>query len=278
MKNVVITGGNSGLGYETALKVAKSSDDFNVILACRNLEKAQSACENIIRESNNSNVDAVELNVSSLKSVKNFADNLKYDEIYSLVCNAGINGQSAGFSEDGIDIVFATNHLGHFYLTDLLMDRITDKIFATSSDMHNPPRGIEWIGAEKLAYPDGKLAKSPSRYSYSKLCNLYFIYELAKKTDILVNAFNPGMMKTNFMKVNKISTEFVKRTMPNRLGDLKISSDAYADLIISKELSKSGCYFDRSVNTENSSDLSYNSYNSRELWDFSEKIINDLNI
>ena len=278
MKNVIITGGNSGLGYETALKVAKSSDDFNVILACRNPEKAQSACENIIRESNNSNVEAARLDVSSLKSVRDFADNLEYDEIYALVCNAGINGQSAGLSADGIDIVFATNHLGHFYLTDLLLDRITGKIFATSSDMHDPPRPIEWIGAEKLAYPDEKLAKSPSRYFYSKLCNLYFVYELAGKTDILVNAFNPGMMKTNFMKVNRVSTKMVKHTMPDRLGDLKTSSDAYAELIISEDLSKSGCYFDRSVNTKKSSDLSYNTYNSKELWDFSEKIIKELKI
>ena len=111
-----------------------------------------------------------------------------------------------------------------------------------------------------------------------RTCNLYFVYELAGKTDILVNAFNPGMMKTNFMKVNRVSTNMVKHTMPDRLGDLKTSSDAYAELIISEDLSKSGCYFDRSVNTKKSSDLSYNTYNSNELWDFSEKIIKELKI
>ena len=114
MKNVIITGGNSGLGYETALKVAKSSNEFNVILACRNLEKAEKAREIIIQESGNPNVDAKELDVSSLSSVRNFAENLDYDEIYALLCNAGISGESAGLSEDGVDIVFATNHLGHF--------------------------------------------------------------------------------------------------------------------------------------------------------------------
>ena len=273
MKNVIITGANSGLGYETALKVAKSSDEFNLILACRNIQKAESAREKIIQESGNPNVDAKELDVSSLSSVRNFAENLEYDEIYALLCNAGISGESSGLTEDGVDIVFATNHLGHFLLADLLLDKITDKIFATSSDMHDPPRGIEWIGAQKLAYPDEKLAKSPARYSYSKLCNLYFVYELSKRTDILVNAFNPGMMKTNLMKINRLSIEFVKRTMPDRLGDLKTSSDAYAKLVIEKDLSESGAYFDRSTNTKKTSDLSYNAYNSKELWDLSEKII-----
>ena len=273
MKNVIITGGNSGLGYETALKVAKSSNDFNVILACRNLEKAEKAREKIIQESGNPNVDAKELDVSSLSSVRNFAENLDYDEIYALLCNAGISGESTGLSEDGVDIVFATNHLGHFLLTNLLLDKITDRIFLTSSDMHDPPRGIEWIGARNLAYPDKKLAKSPARYSYSKLCNLYFVYELAPKTEISVNAFNPGMMKTNLMKVNRISTEFVKRTMPDRLGDLKTSSDAYAELVIKDDLSESGAYFDRSTNTKKTSDLSYDTNNSKELWELSEKIV-----
>lgn len=273
MKNVIITGGNSGLGYETALKVAKSSDEFNVILACRNLEKGEAARDKIIQESGNPNVDAAELDVSSLSSVRNFAQNLEYDEIYALLCNAGINGMTSGLTEDGVDIVFATNHLGHFLLANLLLDKITDKIFVTSSDMHDPPRGIEWIGAEKLAYPDKDLAKSPARYSYSKLCNLYFAYELSKKTDILINAFNPGLMKTNFMKNGRLSTEFVKRTMPERLGDLKTSSDAYADLVIDADLSETGSYFDRSTETKRSSDLSYDAYNSKELWDFSEKLV-----
>ncbi len=273
MKNVIITGGNSGLGYETAWKVANSSDDFNLILACRNLQKAEIARDRIIGETGNPNVDVAQLDVSSLSSVRNFTENLDYDEIYALLCNAGISGESTGLSEDGVDIVFATNHLGHFLLTDLLLDKITDRIFVTSSDMHDPPKGIDWIGAQKLAYPDEKLAKSPVRYSYSKLCNLYFVYELAKKTDISVNAFNPGLMKTNLMKINRLSIEFVKRSMPERLGDLKTSSDAYAKLVIETDLSESGCYFDRSTNTKKTSDLSYNDYNSNELWDLSEKIV-----
>ena len=273
MKNVLITGANSGLGFETALKVAKTSNDYNLILACRNLDKAEKAQKEIIETSGNPNVDIFELDLSSLNSVRKFVETFPYDEIDTLVCNAGISSEPTGLTEDGIDIVFQTNHLGHFLLTTSLLDLVTNKIFVVSSDMHDPPGGIEWIGAEKLAYPDEKLAKDRKRYSYSKLCNLYFVYELAKKTDILVNAFNPGMMKTNFMKLNKLSTEFVKRKMPDRIGDLEKSSQALADLIVSDELSESGCYFDRSINIKETSDLSYDSNNSKELWDFSEKIV-----
>ena len=273
MKNVIITGGNSGLGYETALKVANSSDDFNVILACRNLQKVGNARDRIIGETGNPNVDVAQLDVSSLNSVRNFAENLKYDEIYALLCNAGISGESTGLSEDGVDIVFATNHLGHFLLTNLLLDKITDRIFVTSSDMHDPPFEMEWIGARKLAYPDEDLSESTIRYMYSKLCNLYFTYELSKKTDLKVNAFNPGLMMTNFMKTRKPSIESVKQRMPDRVGDLKASSDAYADLVISNDLSESGFYFDRSTKTKKTSDLSYDAHNSKELWDLSEKIV-----
>ena len=272
MKNILITGANSGLGYNTALKVAKTSDEYNIIMACRNLDKSKNAQKELIKDSGNLNIDLLQLDISSMQSVRDFADNLPYNDIDTLVCNAGISGKSVGLTEDGVDIVFATNHLGHFLLTNLLLDKIKSKIFVISSDMHDPPRGIKWIGAENIAYPDKKLAKSPKRYSYSKLCNLYFVYELYKKVDVSVNAFNPGMMRTNFMNVNSLAEKFVKKVMPKRLGDLDKSSTAICNLIVSNDLSETGSYFDRSTNTIKTSDLSYNAHNSQELWEFSEKI------
>ena len=274
MKNVIITGANSGLGFNTALKVAETSDEYNVIMACRNLDKARSAQKEIINSSGNSNVDLLKLDVSNMQSVKDFVNTFPYDSVDTLVCNAGIGSSAVGLTGDGVDIVFATNHLGHFLLTNLLLDLIDSKIFVVSSDMHDPPSGIDRIGAENIAYPDDSLKDSPLRYFYSKLCNLYFVYELSGRTDVLVNAFNPGMMRTNLMDIKDSAYEFVKNNMPNRLGDLDKSSSAFASLITCDSLSVSGSYFDRSVNTLKTSDLSYNQENREELWSFSEKILN----
>ena len=95
MKNVIITGANSGLGFESAKKIAKASEDFRLILACRSLEKAGQARERIVEESGNPNVVCMELNTASLASVKKFASAYEqgdYGSVYALLCNAGISG------------------------------------------------------------------------------------------------------------------------------------------------------------------------------------------
>lgn len=284
MKNVIITGANSGLGFESAKKIAKASEDFRLILACRSLEKAGQARERIVEESGNPNVVCMELNTASLASVKKFASAYEqgdYGSVYALLCNAGISGKHTGLTEDGFDIIFETNHLGHFLLTKLLLPHMEPdgRIFVTSSDMHDAPgKTMKWPGTEKLAHPDSSLAADTIRYSYSKLCNLYFAYELGRRLEknsgICVNAFNPGLMQTNFMPLNKVSIEVVKRTMPKRFGDLGKSSDALAELVVSKELVReSGLYYDRSTRPCPSSELSYHTGNAEELWRESERYV-----
>lgn len=284
IKNVIITGANSGLGFESAKKIAKASEDFRLILACRNLEKAKLAREAIIKESGSSNVVCMELDTASLASVKKFVSGYVqagYGSVYALLCNAGISGAHTGMTEDGFDIIFETNHLGHFFLTQLLLPYMEEsgRIFVTSSDMHDAPgRKMKWPGTDSLAHPDSSLAGDTIRYSYSKLCNLYFVYELAqrlKESDkVLVNAFNPGLMQTNFMPLNRVSIEVVKRTMPKRFGDLGKSSDALAKLVTSDTLVReSGLYYDRGVTACLSSELSYDENNRKELWRESENYI-----
>lgn len=278
MKTVIITGANSGLGFETAKKIAKNKS-FRVILACRNLTKGSDAMQKIKKETENENVKLMELNTASFKSIRKFAvayEQSGYGSIYALLCNAGVSGTHTGITEDGFDVIFQTNHLGHFLLVNLLLPDISEDglIFVTSSDMHDSPmKKMSWNGTEILAHPDIALAKDNIRYSYSKLCNLYFTYELANilkdsGSKIKVNAFNPGFMVTNFMPVSKESILFVKTNMPDRFGDLENSSSAYAQLVTEEGLvSGTGLYYDRSINPKKSSDLSYDKINARELWD-----------
>lgn len=285
MKTIIITGANSGLGFHAGMKIAGTSEEYRLILACRNIKKAEAARQEIVVKSNNQNVEVMKLDVSSLSSVRAFAEEYitKIGEpIYALLCNAGINGTNTGLTEDGFDVVFESNHLGHFLLTNLLLPYMEQegRIFVTSSDMHDAPmHKMEWKGTNALAHPEPKFAKDTIRYSYSKLCNLYFVYELSRRLkatgyNVYVNAFNPGLMETNFMPLTKESVLFVKTTMPHRLGDLQKSSTALAKLVTSKDLvQESGLYYDRSIKTVRSSELSYNEDFAKELWDASERFV-----
>ena len=277
MKNVIITGANSGLGFETAKKIAKEKE-YRVILACRNEEKAAAAKQRIIAETGNENVETMVLDTSLLASVRAFAKEYlsKYNSVDTLINNAGISAmRGSGLTEEGFEIVFATNYLGHFLLTQLLLPYFAKKgrIINVSSDMHNPPGGIEWKNVEYLAH---EAVSDHSRYSYSKLCMIYLTHKLdevlkEQASSICVNAFNPGFMATtNFSggHADKARALLVKTTMPERYGELESSSDALAQIAVQAEFTKiSGEYFDRSTNTKKSSDLSYDKDHKEELWD-----------
>ena len=287
IKTVIITGANSGLGYRTAKKIAKKSKDFRIILACRNLEKANKKKDEIIKETGNENIIATEIDTSSLNSVRNFVKNYKetlYGKIYCLVCNAGISGMHSGITKDGFDIIFETNHLGHFLLTNSLISSMEEngKIFIVSSDMHNPPEdNFKWIGTEKIAKPDSSFQKDRNRYSYSKLCNLYFTYELNKKLikenkKLYVNAFNPGFMQNpNFAVIKPELVKFIIEKWPDRIGDLEKSSQALSDLVTIEDFNVTGSYYDRNTIPSKSSELSYDENNSKELWDMSELYVKE---
>ena len=275
-KTVIITGANSGLGFETAKKVA-ANPGFKVILACRNMEKAGAARETIIAETGNQDVTAMKLDTSSLASVRAFCEAIAAsgEKIHAIVNNAGITAMgNTGFTEDGFELVFATNYLGHFMLTNLLLPCMEDggRIFNISSDMHNPPGGISWPGADAIAHAD---KDNRHRYPWSKLCMIYFTHELSDRLaregrGITANSFNPGFMAdTNFSKGSgKMRELAVKTTMPERYGKLETSSDALACLIVSDEFATvSGAYFDRSTRTAKSSELSYDRQNAAELWE-----------
>ena len=278
MKNVIVTGANSGLGFETAKKIA-ANDDYNVILACRNPERASNARNSIVGMTKNHHVEFMQIDLASLDSVRSFAEafHARGEKLYALVNNAGISSSgNAGLTEDGFDCVMQTNYLGHFLLTQLLLPCMEEsgRIYSVSSDMHIPPSGeLTWPGTETLVYPQGK---NRNNYSFSKLCLIYMTHELSgrlreEEKRITVNAFNPGFMdNTNFQNGGKLLGFVVKHKMPERYGNLEKSSDALAALVTGDEFAEiSGEYFDRSVFPARSSELSYNCDNAKELWDAS---------
>ena len=276
MKNVIITGANSGLGFETAKKIAMDRN-YRVILACRNDEKAARAGAEIVKATDNDQVVPMKLDTSSLSSVRAFACAYirNYGSVDVLINNAGISPmRDSGYTAEGFEVVFATNYLGHFLLTQMLLPHMTadGRIINVSSDMHNPPGGIEWKGVEYLAH---EAVEDRRRYSYSKLCMIYLTHKLdevlkEKGATVTVNSFNPGYMAaTNFSggHMDKARALVVKTTMPERYGELGTSSDALAQITTEDRFSEvSGAYFDRSTNIKESSELSYSRDNTEELW------------
>lgn len=203
-KIVIVTGSSSGIGYEAAKVLA--SKGAEVILAVRNLSKGESALKKIKSFSNEANVFVMELNLASLSSVRKFTENfkLRYSSLDLLINNAGVMIPPYSKTEDGFELQFGTNHLGHFALTGLVMDLLTAtpgaRIVNVSSAAHKYGNiNFEDLNWEKRKYNAWKA------YGDSKIANLYFTYELQKRlkksgSKLLVTAAHPGWTATDLQR------------------------------------------------------------------------------
>lgn len=192
----VITGANTGLGFETARALAERG--AGVVLACRNPDRAEQAAERIAQRVPGATIDTAALDLASLASIRAAAEAIRdrYDRIDLLINNAGVTGLS-GTTEDGFEIQFGINHLGHFALTGLLLDRITasdaGRVVTVSSIGHRFGR----ITPEDPAAPEG------NAYGKSKLANLLFSYELDRRltdTSAIALAAHPGGASTEVFR------------------------------------------------------------------------------
>lgn len=202
-KTFIITGATSGIGYETGIVLAERG--ANVILACRNIEKANQAMQKIIAVSGNEKVSVEKLDLSSLKSVRECAEILrnKYEKIDVLINNAGVMVPPYGLTEDGFELQFGTNHLGHFLLTGLLIDKFlsnqNSRIVNISSMAHR--RGS--INFDDLQ--SKHQYKASIAYAQSKIANLLFTYELQRRLEkagaqAIAVAAHPGWSRTELSK------------------------------------------------------------------------------
>ncbi|CAN9499290.1 unnamed protein product [Ophioblennius macclurei] len=196
-KTVLITGGNTGIGKETAVDLARRG--ARVILACRDMDRATKAAEDVKKRSGNDNVVVKMLDLASLQSVRDMAKDILASEerLDILINNAGVMSCPQWKTEEGFEMQFGVNHLGHFLLTNCLLDLLKksapSRIVNVSSLAHE--RGqidFDDINQEK----DYKPRKS---YSQSKLANVLFTRELAKKlqgTGVTTYSLHPGVIRT----------------------------------------------------------------------------------
>ena len=197
-KTFIVTGANSGLGYEITRILTQN--DAQVIMACRNPEKAQEAQRKL-----GGNTVIELLNLSSLDSIRDFTArvNQKYPTLDCLINNAGIMMTPFGLTEDGVELQFGTNHLGHFALTSGLLPALNRgkaaRVISVSSVAHR--RG-------KLEYEEMNTSKRYNKikaYAASKLANLVFMVELARRLEeagSLIRSIgaHPGWSATNLFE------------------------------------------------------------------------------
>lgn len=204
-KTFIVTGSNSGIGRVTALELARRGG--HVIMACRSLDKARPVADEIKQQTGNDKVEVVKLDLGSLESVRTCANELLARDIpiHGLVNNAGITAGLRGqktVTPEGFEPTFGTNHLGHYLLTRLLLGRIKKtpgaRIVNVSSHSHYLAKKLTW---EKLTQPPGRVGLK--EYEVSKLCNVLFTKELARRLDgtgITTYAVHPGQVETNIWK------------------------------------------------------------------------------
>lgn len=292
MKSIIITGANSGIGFECAMQMAKLAPNDQIILACRNVEAGKEAVQKIKQKAKHKNLICLPLNLASLQSVREFKTSflkLPGPSITALVNNAGLqNISKTAYTEDGFEITFGTNHLGGFYLTLLLLPYIekSGSITFTASDTHDPATktGIEppvFTTAKELAFPKETSEKEnvvgQRRYSTSKLCNVlttYVLHERLADKNIRVNAFDPGLTPgTGLAKSYPAPLRFAwKNIMPmmryfrKNTNSPATSGSRLANLAFGKaQRQLNGIYYSNGKVTKSSTD-SYNKAHQAELW------------
>jgi len=283
-KVVVLTGATSGLGKATAEDLA--SRGATIVLACRNVEAAQEVVNTIKLKYPDVEMGVVELDLGSLESVKKCAANIleKYPQINILINNAGVSVPPAkGIKTiDGYEINFGVNHLGHFLLTNLLLDRIKEsrpsRIVIVTSKLHE--QGILDLEALEGKKPSLKKQGRNSAYSNSKLANVHFGLKLAEKTrgsGINVYMVCPGWNYTQLFRYSQFPWYYWIPVLPiafwfMRPARLGIRSIVYCTASEKAE-NETGLFYRECKVYNSSADL--NPDTATALWELSCKLCNE---
>ncbi|WP_426278629.1 oxidoreductase [Chryseobacterium sp. S-02] len=284
-KTILITGANSGLGFEASRVL--SSKGAHVIMTARNLKSGNEAISLIKKENADAKLDLMQLDLSDFASIHKFSEEFhqKYEQLDVLINNAGVMFPAKReLTKQNFEIQFGTNHLGHFLLTGLLLDILKNtpnsRIAIQSSGQHKAKMGKPDIYFDDLNFDKGY--NKYVAYTQSKLANLLFAYELerhltANNIDVTVVAAHPGYTKTNLVRhsgffVQSIITNILAQSV--EMGTLPILRAATDTSVTGGE------YFGPTKMNEmrgypelvKSSDKSYDKELAAKLWKVSEKL------
>jgi NAD(P)-dependent dehydrogenase (short-subunit alcohol dehydrogenase family) len=276
MKKIcLITGATSGIGKAAAKELSKLG--FDLILTGRSEDKGKQFSD-LLNKNYKINSEFIRCDISSLKDVRLFAEQIKskYDRLDVLINNAGSRFGEYQKSSDGIELTFATNHLGHFLLTNLLFDLLKNsddaRIIHVSSSAHYEKQ----IDIDDLVSP--KEYNRSLVYGRSKLANVLFTYEFVKRNDnpnIVMNAVDPGGVATNFAKnegfirwLKHIAFYIAKR----QLLTPRQGAETVIYLASSQQVKNVTGKFFFEKKEKRSSDESYDLAKAKQIWDLSEKL------
>jgi NAD(P)-dependent dehydrogenase (short-subunit alcohol dehydrogenase family) len=262
-KIVLITGATDGIGRETAYQLAKKK--AIIIIHGIDLSKLKKTADEIKKGTGNNNMDFIKGDLSSLNEIKEMSNRIKerYDKIDILINNGGLFSHDKRLSVDGFELTFAVNYLSHFYLTFLLFDIIKKipqaRIINVSSMAHSSDLDFNNIqGEEKYS--------GYTAYSYSKLLNILFTFELAEKTKnsgITVNCLHPGVINTKLLREGW------------GLGGDSVSEGAKTTVYLASSNDVNGItgkYFTNSSVSE-PAQISYDKEIRKKVWQLSEKLL-----
>jgi NAD(P)-dependent dehydrogenase (short-subunit alcohol dehydrogenase family) len=268
----IITGGTSGIGKATALGLAKLNT--TLVIVGKDKKRGESALEDIKSKSGNTNVNLMLADLSSQQSIRQLAQDFKnnYKRLDILVNNVGVFMLRRSVTVDGFEKTFAINHLAPFLLTNLLLDLLKEsapsRIVNVASDSH--------LGA-KIYFDDiqgERHFRGFRAYGQSKLSNVLFTYELARRlgrTSVTVNCLHPGFTRTNFGRDNGPLFIFFKLAQIFAISDEK-AADTVIYLSSSPEVSGvTGKYFTKRKQVK-SSEESYKVETAKRLWQLSEEL------
>ena len=277
-KTCLITGASDGIGYVAARELARMG--ARVIAVGRNAAKTHAAAMRIIDETKNGDVSYFVADLSSQLDVHRLARQVKErtPQLDVLLNNAGAIFLSKQTSIDGFEMTFALNHMGYFLLTNLLLDQlmqsVPSRIINVSSSSHGSPGRFL---LQELPRPVSN--RGYRAYGRSKLCNILFTYELARRlegTGVTVNALHPGLVRTNIARNNGVLGRVVNFFIGARGVSAEQGADTLVYLASSPEVEGiSGRFF---VNRRDvaSSRLSYDTELASGLWDLSQRLTVDI--
>ena len=273
-KTCLITGGSDGIGYAAALQLAHMG--ATVVIVGRNDRKTAAAVERITDETGNHEVHYMLADLSSQTDVRRLADQVKQQisRLDVLVNNAGAIFLSNRRSVDDIEITFALNHLGYFLLTTLLLDLLKE---STPARIVNVSSSSHWSAGkfrlEDLPKPGSN--RGYRAYGRSKLCNILFTYELARRLEgsgVTVNALHPGLVRTGIARNNGLLGRVVNFFIGVRGVDAVKGAETLNYLAASPEVEETTGKFFVDCRAVPSSTLSYDAGLASDLWELSERL------
>lgn len=200
-KTVVVTGANTGIGKEVSRELAKRG--ARVIMACRDMSRCKVAREQIILDTGNKSVVCRQCDLASLASIRRFADTINSEEgrLDILINNAGVMRCPKMLTKDGFEMQFGVNHLGHFFLTNLLLRKLQESLPSRIVNVSSTAHARGTINFEDLN--SSKTYDPAKAYEQSKLANVLFTKELARRlqgTGVVTSAVHPGIVNTEIIR------------------------------------------------------------------------------